>query len=936
MQNSPEICPHCRAPIPADAPGGLCPSCVLFAAAQTGDAGPAGTAPTLEEISAAFPELEIRELLGLGGMGVVFQARQPRLERLVALKILPPTLALQPGFAERFTREARALARLNHPHIVAVYDFGERAGFYYLLMEYVNGVNLRQAMRVGVTPEQALLLVPRICEALQFAHDHGVLHRDIKPENILLSTNGVPKLADFGIAKIAGEVAGVTGLTASGAQLGTAAYMAPEQIEHPSTVDHRADIYSLGVVLYEMLTGELPLGRFAAPSARSAVGPDVDDVVLRALEKERELRQQSATEMKTEVEHASADEKKRTPALPLMQLPSRDLPWSRAAMWGAALVAASIPVGGIIGAIVRSIVNPSIDSGSQLNGPMAGNIIIFGFVFGLAGTILGWKAVSDVRYHRGQLRGGGTAVFASLALPVLALLVTVFANFTDIQKAISPGEDRLAGTIVAILAVIAALIASIFAVKALWSSVHGGPIGGPLRRDFGLRGEDVSASQVGHFPSTSPAAGNIWSHRLLFLIIGLVALPFVAIMVSLIAWRLTNLSNELGAMQSRMLMTGFALLPLLIGATIWFLYRRTRPRPPAPGEAALLSPWPKRIFLLIVALVVVPVAFILLWLVVPYFAMRGAPMPTTTMPVDAASVDVHYGKPDPSAPGVHKVTLNSRTPYGWVTDFSFRIRDEKGERELPAASEIVAQPQASQSRHAAEGNGEVELAYSVRDMKDGYFRLDAKVSRGHADLVSSGFSSSTPFQWAASPARTEAYGFQIAATPLRVAFLRGLPSAAEGATKPEAEMFIMVKSRPMNVREKSEGFRVFNGEDRFEKLIPLRVRQDEAIQRTEQQLDETRARIKAGIPTTKSLKTAEMDLAIAEARGDEVKIAETRVKFATLELSLAKAEVEAGKKAPSVALEAEQVLNAARLQLEQARKKFRVADDAALERPTAR
>ena len=307
MPTPSSTCPRCQSPIPADAPGGICPACALLGVAEPTDPGQAAAAgvPTLEELGAAFPEYEVLEIIGHGGMGVVFKARQPRLDRLVALKILPPALAAQPGFAERFTREARALARLAHPHIVGVYDFGERAGFYYLMMEFVDGVNLRQALRAGVTPEQALQLVPHICEALQFAHDHGVLHRDIKPENILLDRAGVPKLADFGIAKMAGDRGAATGLTSTGAALGTVAYMAPEQIEKPATVDHRADIYSLGVVLYEMLTGELPLGRFAAPSEKSHVGLGVDEVVMRALEKERGKRQQSATEMKTQVEHAS-------------------------------------------------------------------------------------------------------------------------------------------------------------------------------------------------------------------------------------------------------------------------------------------------------------------------------------------------------------------------------------------------------------------------------------------------------------------------------------------------------------------------------------------------------------------------------------------------------------------------------------------------------
>ena len=317
MQNN--LCPQCQSPIPADAPGGICPGCALLGVSlPTSPTQVAGASvPMLDEVAAAFPELEVLELYGQGGMGAVFKARQPKLDRFVALKILTPALATQPGFAERFTREARALAKLSHPNIVGVHDFGESGGFFYLLMEFVDGVNLRQAMRAGVTPEQALLLVPKVCEALQFAHDHGVLHRDIKPENILLDTHGVPKLADFGIAKFGDDKS--TGLTMSGMQLGTAAYMAPEQIEQPATVDHRADIYSLGVVLYEMLTGELPLGRFAAPSEKSHCSGGVDDVVLRALEKQRERRQQSATEMKTQVEGAAS----RNAAPPTPPAPAR-------------------------------------------------------------------------------------------------------------------------------------------------------------------------------------------------------------------------------------------------------------------------------------------------------------------------------------------------------------------------------------------------------------------------------------------------------------------------------------------------------------------------------------------------------------------------------------------------------------------------------------
>jgi tRNA A-37 threonylcarbamoyl transferase component Bud32 len=294
---------------------GLDPAGLMAAAAMPTDGG-ADTLPlqrtdlpSLEEIAAAFPDLEILGLIGHGGMSAVFKARQPKLDRVVALKVLPKSLAATPGFAERFNREGRVLARLSHPSIVAVHDFGESGGFAYLIMEFVDGVNLRQAMRAGrFTPDQALKIIPAICDALQFAHTEGVLHRDIKPENILLDTTGRVKIADFGIAKILDEKGGDLLLTQSGAKLGTAPYMAPEQIEQPSSVDHRADIYSLGVVFYEMLTGELPLGRFAAPSELSGVGGNIDEIVFRALEKERSRRQQSVDEFKTQVQGASTQE----------------------------------------------------------------------------------------------------------------------------------------------------------------------------------------------------------------------------------------------------------------------------------------------------------------------------------------------------------------------------------------------------------------------------------------------------------------------------------------------------------------------------------------------------------------------------------------------------------------------------------------------------
>ena len=303
---NPKTCPNCQRPIPPQAPAGFCPVCVLRDADEPPPPGRA--APSLAEVAAAFPQFEILSFIGQGGMGSVFKVRQSALDRVVALKILCPELGRDPAFAERFAREARVLAKLNHPNIVTVFEHGACGGFFYLLMEYVDGVNLRQAMRAGrFTPEQALAVVPGICDALQAAHAEGVWHRDIKPENILLDAQGTVKIVDFGIARLVGDPTRDFTLTRTGAALGSAAYMAPEQHEKPHEVDHRADIYSLGVVIYEMLTGELPLGRFPAPSRRAAVSARIDEIVFQTLEKERELRQQSAAEVKTDVHRATRD-----------------------------------------------------------------------------------------------------------------------------------------------------------------------------------------------------------------------------------------------------------------------------------------------------------------------------------------------------------------------------------------------------------------------------------------------------------------------------------------------------------------------------------------------------------------------------------------------------------------------------------------------------
>jgi serine/threonine protein kinase len=171
------------------------------------DAEPAAARQTLApaELAPFFPQLEILECLGRGGMGVVYKARQKSLNRFVALKLLAPERVRDTQFAERFTREAQALAALSHPNIVTIYDFGQAGGFYFLLMEFVDGLNLRQLLRMRkFTPEEALAIVPPLCDALQLAHNRGIVHRDIKPENLLLNKDGRVKVADFGIAKMLG------------------------------------------------------------------------------------------------------------------------------------------------------------------------------------------------------------------------------------------------------------------------------------------------------------------------------------------------------------------------------------------------------------------------------------------------------------------------------------------------------------------------------------------------------------------------------------------------------------------------------------------------------------------------------------------------------------------------------------------------------------
>lgn len=259
---------------------------------------------------------EIGKRIGRGGMAEIFQARDILLDRPVAMKVLFPEFATDPAFVERFRREAQAAANLNHPNIVAVYDWGKVNNTYYIAMEYVNGRTLADILKQSgtLTPMQVCDVMSEVASALISAHQNSVIHRDIKPGNILVSTTGQVKVADFGIARALG--AGVEqGLTQTGAVMGTATYFSPEQAQGVST-DQRSDIYSLGVVMYEMLSGVAPFtGENAVAIAYkqvhehampldqrlASVPSEVAAIVAKCMEKSPDDRYSSAEEVRDEL-----------------------------------------------------------------------------------------------------------------------------------------------------------------------------------------------------------------------------------------------------------------------------------------------------------------------------------------------------------------------------------------------------------------------------------------------------------------------------------------------------------------------------------------------------------------------------------------------------------------------------------------------------------
>ncbi len=385
------------------------------------------------EIEARLPDLELLELLGRGGMGSVFRARQRKLDREVALKVVYPDPEHHQEFADRFEREARALARLNHPNLVSIFDYGQDGGFGWLLMEFVDGLNLRDLLQAGkLAPSEALSLVPKICDALQYAHDQGVVHRDVKPENILLDRKGNVKIADFGLAKLSESSLSMANLTGAQQVLGTFRYMAPEQLDRPLEVDHRADIYSLGVVLYEMLTGEIPMGRFDPPSAHSEATAAMDDVVLRALEKEPARRYQHASDVKLDLESVNERDRAGTPRLPDSKPAEAGLSLQALAAAGSTGIAYLIVAGFTL---ALGFAEEDIH---QWVRQTPAEVLIFGptllFVTALlTGPVLGYRSYRTIRSEYPRRFGAGAAVFglwgsALLVVNIISLLITVFIS----------------------------------------------------------------------------------------------------------------------------------------------------------------------------------------------------------------------------------------------------------------------------------------------------------------------------------------------------------------------------------------------------------------------------------------------------------------------------------------------------------------------------
>ncbi len=301
-----------------------------------------------------IPGYRLEALLGRGGMGEVHKATQLSLNRTVAVKVLASELAKDPSFVSRFEKEAAALATLSHPNIVDIVDKGRSGATWFLVMEYIDGLSLREVMRSPLLePGNALRMVMEICRGVEYAHSRGVIHRDLKPENILFDeqAGGIAKVTDFGLASFReGTGAERFNMTETHVSMGTYSYMAPEQRLDARKADHRADIYSLGVILYELLVGEVPAGQFAPPSSlKPGVDPRVDAIVGRCLKPDPGERYARVSDLMADLEPlvpgSSLSSVRQVPAHRLREMLRRTVKVTGRVVGGALVLSALVVLG---------------------------------------------------------------------------------------------------------------------------------------------------------------------------------------------------------------------------------------------------------------------------------------------------------------------------------------------------------------------------------------------------------------------------------------------------------------------------------------------------------------------------------------------------------------------------------------------------------------
>lgn len=499
-------CPRCGTPIPTEPGSGdspvQCPRCLLRPAwdkphpvAITLGPGQSFVPPTVEELSRHIVGYDVESIIGQGGMGAVYLGRQQSLDRRVAIKILPRQIAERPGFRERFGQEGRALAKLNHPNIVAIHDFGQAGPYAMLVMELVEGANLREVLAQGrLSPTEALEIIPQLCDALSYAHEEGVVHRDIKPENLLFDGRGRLKITDFGLAKLlTTKTTGEPGQPESEQEasplpdptqgvVGTVHYMAPEQLENPKSVDHRADLYALGVVFYEMLTGELPIGRFEPPSqlvnedgadqpSKVVIDVRLDEVVLRALEKHPEKRYGSASAIMHDIDEIESQPHQSMAAKILPEEHRRRVRDTvhRAGEAASSFAASSIEATGDWASKTKKtwLKNPDIEIPAYAS----------------AGILGIGVALSILIFNEGH-RTAGWAVFV-LLITVLTSLVLARTSLRRESRS-SEQDDNLASRIVLgwlyLFLALPLLLGPLMGAFALWIEIYGDP------RDIGRVG----------------------------------------------------------------------------------------------------------------------------------------------------------------------------------------------------------------------------------------------------------------------------------------------------------------------------------------------------------------------------------------------------------------------------------------------------------------